>query len=477
LVTAAPGSSALTSLADLAKFASQNPQGATTDPHPSDADPVFDSDPYDVVPYQGGYAVADAAADAVLLVSPTGTITRLAQFPAQSNGAEAVPTSVTVGPDGALYVGELVGVPASPPSTPGTADVFRVVPGQAPTVYATGFTAITDLAFDPAGRLLVVEFDTKGLVPAGAPGGGALIRWQAGVQTVLADKSEGLSDCTGVAVAPDGSIYISNNGDKFASDTTPGQILRVTEPASGYRLVASDGGVFSYGQYKFFGSAGGLTLNKPVVGGAGLPDGPGYWLVASDGGIFSYGAARFYGSTGSLVLNKPVVGMAPTPDGRGYWLVASDGGIFSFGDAKFHGSTGGLVLNKPIVGMAATPDGGGYWLVASDGGVFAFGDAKFYGSTGALTLNSPIVAMASKPGGTGYWLVASDGGVFAFSAPFLGSMGGKPLNKPIVGAAASPDGTGYWLVASDGGIFSFGATFFGSAGSLALNEPIVSMTT
>jgi hypothetical protein len=67
-------------------------------------------------------------------------------------------------------------------------------------------------------------------------------------------------------------------------------------------------------------------------------DGKGYWLVASDGGIFSFGDAVFYGSTGGLSLNKPVVGMAPTADGKGYWLVASDGGIFSFGDAVFYGS-------------------------------------------------------------------------------------------------------------------------------------------
>src|ERR1700689_2573618 len=56
---------------------------------------------------------------------------------------------------------------------------------------------------------------------------------------------------------------------------------------------------------------------------------PSYWLVASDGGIFSFGGAPFYGSTGSIALNKPIVGMAGTPDRAGYWLVASDGGIFS----------------------------------------------------------------------------------------------------------------------------------------------------
>jgi hypothetical protein len=82
------------------------------------------------------------------------------------------------------------------------------------------------------------------------------------------------------------------------------------------------------------------------------PDGHGYWFVASDGGIFAYGDAGFYGSTGSLVLNKPVVGMASSSVSAGYWLVAADGGVFSFGP-PFYGSTGNLTLNKPVVGMAA----------------------------------------------------------------------------------------------------------------------------
>jgi len=35
----------------------------------------------------------------------------------------------------------------------------------------------------------------------------------------------------------------------------------------------------------------------------------GYWLVASDGGIFAFGDAHFFGSTGSIHLNKPIVAM------------------------------------------------------------------------------------------------------------------------------------------------------------------------
>jgi Pro-kumamolisin, activation domain/IPT/TIG domain len=212
--------------------------------------------------------------------------------------------------------------------------------------------------------------------------------------------------------------------------------------------------------------------------GGDLNCGEGYRFVASDGGVFDFGDAGFWGSTGSIHLNAPMVGMADTPSTNGYWLVASDGGIFGFGDAAFFGSMGGQHLNKPIVGMAASPDGGGYWLVASDGGIFAYGDAQFHGSAGSLHLNSPVVGMAATPAGGGYWLVAADGGIFTYgSAQFYGSAGSLRLNKPVVGTAATPDGGGYWLVASDGGIFSYGdSPFFGSTGNIDLNKPIVGMS-
>ena len=248
----------------------------------------------------------------------------------------------------------------------------------------------------------------------------------------------------------------------------------------GYFLAASDGGVFSYGQFangSFFGSAGNLTLNKPVVGMAVTPDGGGYWLVASDGGIFSYGDATFYGSAGNLTLNKPIVAMTVTPDGAGYWLVASDGGVFTYGDALFFGSAGNLTLNKPVVGMSSTVSGNGYWLVATDGGIFAYGDAVFYGSTGGTTLNKPVVGMAADCGGLGYSLVAADGGVFSYgSSKFLGSTGAITLNKPMVGMNVADGGNGYWLVATDGGIFAYGnAPFLGSTGAITLNKPVVGM--
>jgi hypothetical protein len=135
---------------------------------------------------------------------------------------------------------------------------------------------------------------------------------------------------------------------------------------------------------------------------AATADGQGYWLVASDGGIFSYGDAAFYGSRGGQPLNQPIVGMAATHDGGGYWFVARDGGIFSYGDAPFLGSTGGTPLNAPIVGMASAPQG--YWMVASDGGIFNFG-TSFFGSMGGQSNPNPIVGMAAMPDGSGYWIL------------------------------------------------------------------------
>jgi Cu/Zn superoxide dismutase len=163
----------------------------------------------------------------------------------------------------------------------------------------------------------------------------------------------------------------------------------------------------------------------------------GYWLAAADGGVFTFGDAPYLGSAAGTLLSRPVVGMAATASGNGFWLVATDGGVFTFGEAGFHGSTGGIRLNRDVVGMAATPSGSGYWLVAADGGVFAFGDAAPLGSLGGVRLNSPIIGMAATATGAGYWLFAADGGVFTFGdAGFAGSTGGVRLVRPMVAGGA-----------------------------------------
>jgi hypothetical protein len=198
---------------------------------------AYDSDPYDVVAYHGGWVVADAAANSLLQISPSGQIHLLARFPAVTETApagvfgpspvtvkaQAVPTSIAVGPDGALYVGLLRGVP----SKPGTAYIYRVVPGHQAKIWARGLTAVTAIAFDRHGRLLATEFSTAGLLaPPTVPG--ALVRISNHGHTVTKLPVAGLFQPTGLAVGSRGGIYVSNYGDSLATAAHPGEILKIT---------------------------------------------------------------------------------------------------------------------------------------------------------------------------------------------------------------------------------------------------------
>ena len=53
----------------------------------------------------------------------------------------------------------------------------------------------------------------------------------------------------------------------------------------------------------FYGSTGGVTLNKPSTAWPPPPTASGYWLVAADGGVFAFGDAAFHGSMGGVTLN------------------------------------------------------------------------------------------------------------------------------------------------------------------------------
>ena len=62
------------------------------------------------------------------------------------------------------------------------------------------------------------------------------------------------------------------------------------------------------------------ALNKPIVSTAATPNGGGYWMVASDGGVFSYGNAKFSGSTGGMGSQQTHRRYGRHPQWR--WLLA-----------------------------------------------------------------------------------------------------------------------------------------------------------
>ena len=120
----------------------------------------------------------------------------------------------------------------------------------------------------------------------------------------------------------------------------------------------------------------------------------GYWLAAADGGIFTFGNAKYYGSEGGTHLNAPIVGIATTPNGGGYWLVAADGGIFTFGNAKYYGS-GAEPLTPKFVAIQPSTTGAGYRLAGTDGSIYSLGDATYNGALNNTPINQPIVAIGN----------------------------------------------------------------------------------
>ncbi len=241
LISTPPGKVTPTVIANLAGFEAAHNPDRGAGPGAALGDPPIDSDPYGFVAYRGGFAVADAAANDLLWISPTGRISVLAIFPTRAEkltaatrhefgiastvasiSAQSVPSGVAVGPDGALYVGELTGLPFNPD----TARIWRIVPGKKMSLYASGFTNISDLAFDGK-NLLVLEYAARGVLDPASPG--ALIRLAPdGRRTVIA--STGLVAPTGVAVGR-GTIYISNYGAYPGTGKGPhGQVVSL--PAS-----------------------------------------------------------------------------------------------------------------------------------------------------------------------------------------------------------------------------------------------------
>jgi N-acetylneuraminic acid mutarotase len=204
-----------------------------------------------------------------------------------------------------------------------------------------------------------------------------------------------------------------------------------------------------------------------VVAMATTPDHLGYYLASSSGGVYPYGDARWYGSIANRHLSAPTVAMAVTPSGGGYYLVTRAGNVFNFGDARWYGSTAGRHA-PPIAAFALTPDGLGYWLVSIYGNIYGFGNARFEGSP-ADHLIPRVVAFAPTPDGHGYWVVTNKGNVFNYGdARWYGSLAQRHV-PPVVAFAAAPSGQGYWVVTNKGNVFNYGnARWYGSSAGTAL---------
>lgn len=169
----------------LANEAANNPDG--TD---------IDSNPVGLLRRGDNFVVADAGGNAVVKVDDDEEFSTVAVLPPGSALAppflglppgtqiptDSVPTSVVRGPDGAYYISQLTGFPFEK----GDANIWRVRPGQAPTIYASGLTNVTDLAFGKDGKLYAVQISDDGLL-AGIDGSLVRIRPHKSTHKTIAD--------------------------------------------------------------------------------------------------------------------------------------------------------------------------------------------------------------------------------------------------------------------------------------------------
>ena len=210
---------------------------------------------------------------------------------------------------------------------------------------------------------------------------------------------------------------------------------------------ASDGGVFAFGDTGFYGSIPGLglhpagsglpnSLNAPIVGMVPSTDDGGYFMVASDGGVFAFGDAQFAGSVPGhrrlfgcrgggharrqrqrllagdrdrqrLHLRRRPVLRAPGPHGSPSPRRCPRPTARATGSCSANGAGLRLRRRRPTSAVAAgadsaastrpppsspPPTAAGYWVAVGHGAVYNFGDAPNDGGMAGTHLNGSIIA-------------------------------------------------------------------------------------
>lgn len=182
--------------------------------------PIHDSntDPTGVFKWGRSFLATDSGANDVLKVTnhKVHLVKVFHDVKTAAGKVQAVPTDVVVGPDGAIYMCELTGFPF----VKGAASIYRMVPGHKATVYASGLTNVTSIAFDKRGKLYAVQISNKGLLsgPTGS-------LWR-----VHSDKSGKRSrNLTGPLFAPYGVAIKGHNAYVSTGAVAPGagEVIKV----------------------------------------------------------------------------------------------------------------------------------------------------------------------------------------------------------------------------------------------------------
>ncbi|MBE9106542.1 ScyD/ScyE family protein, partial [Nostoc cf. edaphicum LEGE 07299] len=129
---------------------------------------------------------------------------------------------VAKGPDGAYYISQFTGFPFPE----GEAKIYRVGTDGKSSVFADGFTQLTDLEFDPAGNLYALQYANQSAWK-GAFDGSVIKIAPDGTRTTLL-SGNGLESPSALTIGSDGAVYVTNRGDRPGL----GQVLRIENTKS-----------------------------------------------------------------------------------------------------------------------------------------------------------------------------------------------------------------------------------------------------
>ncbi|MGC2163408.1 MAG: chitobiase/beta-hexosaminidase C-terminal domain-containing protein, partial [Silvibacterium sp.] len=274
------------------------------------------------------------------------------------------PAGISVSASGNLFVADT-----------GASTVDEIAAGTTTlTSIGSGFSSPTGTALDANGNLYIADTGNNRIVEIAQPGG-------ASTQTTLVSSSTkfdgtALSGPTGLAIGPDGVLYIADNGNSR---------VVTYNPANGLTGVRASG--LSNPQGIAVDAAGSLYVANEGVGGSGssvqVYSGDGVVTTLTPSGVTAPVGIAVDASGSLLIADQPTGNIVRVPNNAGT-LTSADATVVE----KNPQSGAGLALDAAGNLYTTDPDGGTAYAIQRTASTVNFGTVNDGASSSEVTIDA-----------------------------------------------------------------------------------------